>query len=126
MPQGYAEWYESVRESEGLTEEEIRQLSPRELAQMSQGSFSNQQAKALANVQEDVDIDLVNERNPVEGPNQASLDDDSAYRPTDASDTIVKIKNKANITADQVDSIHTAKGTKFARVDGKIYGAINE
>lgn len=126
MPNDYSEWYEDVRESKGLTEEQIRQMSPRELARMSQGQFSNQQAKALAQVQEDEDVTLINENNPVEGPNQASLDDDSAYRPTDASETIVRVRNKPNITADQVDSIHTANGTKFVRVDGKIYGAIDE
>lgn len=124
---GYEAWYERVRESDDIAADDITGTPAEQvLKEFQDYEPSQKQVSEIAERQKVEDIDDANQRNTVSTDKQASLDDDTAYRPSDTEDTFVSVRNKPDIAADRIEGSYTYNGTKYVRVDGKIYGAVDE
>jgi hypothetical protein len=128
MPNSYDEWYEAIRESDDVSFEDLTNVSAEELGRATEETgFSPEQQEAIAEQQKSEDLEDAASRNTVTTSRQSSIDEQEAYRPSDAEDTIVNIKgDKPDISADRIEGSYTYNGTKFVRVDGKVYGAVKD
>lgn len=125
---GYEAWYERVRDSQGLDEGDLDNMEAEQvLKEFQDYEPSQKQINEIRDRQAKQDVDVLNENNPIKTDARTSISDDAARRPRGSDDTIISIKgDKPDIAADRVESSYEVNGTKFVRVDGKIYGAVNE
>lgn len=123
----YEGWYERIRESEAVSTDELTSMSAEQVLKEfgAKGDITSAQRKAIRQQQVTEDVDTVNEENTVETSRAVDIEEDSAYRPDKFDETMVST-SKGDISSERIEGSYELNGKTYIRVDGKVYGTLEE
>lgn len=132
MPQGYAEWYEAVRESDRVSSDQIEDMSAEQaLQEFLDKSPSQSQLQAIAEQQKQADKNEFSVRNIVSSGRETSIPSEVLERPVDLSETFVST-SQGNISLDEIAGAFKRNGKIWIQTESadsptgyKVFGTID-